>query len=104
MTPDGRLDLDRLDSELTKRCRFGCAYALLERDRGADRRCSRRERGARCRSEDHARRGQRAPHGPLDVRALGIDFYAFSGHKTYGPTGIGVLWGRSELLAAIRPS
>ena len=36
---------------------------------------------------------------PLDVRELGVDFYAFSGHKTYGPTGIGVLWGRRELLA-----
>jgi cysteine desulfurase/selenocysteine lyase len=46
---------------------------------------------------------QRAPHGPLDVRKLGIDFYAFSGHKTYGPTGIGVLWGRRELLEAVPP-
>jgi cysteine desulfurase/selenocysteine lyase len=46
---------------------------------------------------------QRAPHGPLVVRDLGIDFYAFSGHKTYGPTGIGVLWGRSELLETLPP-
>ncbi len=46
---------------------------------------------------------QRAPHGPVDVRKLGIDFYAFSGHKTYGPTGIGVLWGRRELLDAMPP-
>lgn len=46
---------------------------------------------------------QRAPHGPLDMRALGIDFYAFSGHKTFGPTGIGVLWGRAELLADMPP-
>ena len=46
---------------------------------------------------------QRAPHGPLDVRELGIDFYAFSGHKTYGPTGIGVLWGRQDLLQAMPP-
>jgi len=46
---------------------------------------------------------QRAPHGPLDVRKLGIDFYVFSGHKTYGPTGIGVLWGRRELLDAMPP-
>ncbi|MGE5147629.1 MAG: aminotransferase class V-fold PLP-dependent enzyme, partial [Candidatus Eiseniibacteriota bacterium] len=46
---------------------------------------------------------QRAPHGTLDVRALGIDFYAFSGHKAYGPTGIGVLWGRREWLAAMPP-
>ena len=40
---------------------------------------------------------------PLDVRELGIDFYAFSGHKTYGPTGIGVLWGRQDLLQAMPP-
>ena len=46
---------------------------------------------------------QRAPHGPLDVRELGIDFYVFSGHKTYGPTGIGVPWGRRELLQAMPP-
>ena len=46
---------------------------------------------------------QSAPHGPLDVRELDVDFYAFSGHKTYGPTGIGVLWGRSELLEELPP-
>ncbi len=46
---------------------------------------------------------QQAPHGPLDVRSLGVDFYAFSGHKTFGPTGIGVLWGRGELLAGMTP-
>jgi cysteine desulfurase / selenocysteine lyase len=46
---------------------------------------------------------QAAPRLPLDVQALGCDFYAFSGHKTYGPTGIGVLWGRHELLAAMPP-
>jgi cysteine desulfurase / selenocysteine lyase len=40
---------------------------------------------------------------PVDVRALDCDFYAFSGHKAYGPTGIGVLWGRFELLAAMLP-
>lgn len=41
---------------------------------------------------------QATPHLPIDVQALGCDFYAFSGHKMYGPTGIGVLWGREELL------
>jgi cysteine desulfurase/selenocysteine lyase len=40
---------------------------------------------------------------PVDVRALGCDFYVFSGHKLYGPTGIGVLWGRGELLEAMPP-
>ncbi|HEY1873260.1 MAG TPA: cysteine desulfurase [Steroidobacteraceae bacterium] len=46
---------------------------------------------------------QAVPHSQVDVRALGADFYAFSGHKMYAPTGIGVLYGREELLAAMPP-
>jgi cysteine desulfurase / selenocysteine lyase len=46
---------------------------------------------------------QAVPHTRVDVRALGCDFYAFSGHKLYGPTGIGVLYGREELLQAMPP-
>ncbi|MBY0177631.1 SufS family cysteine desulfurase [Curtobacterium herbarum] len=46
---------------------------------------------------------QSAPHRPLDVRALDVDFAAFSGHKMLGPNGIGVLWGRQELLDALPP-
>ena len=46
---------------------------------------------------------QAAPHFPIDVRALDCDFYAFSGHKLFGPTGIGVLYGRSELLVEMPP-
>ena len=46
---------------------------------------------------------QAAPHLRVDVAALGCDFYAFSGHKMYGPTGIGVLWGRRELLEEMPP-
>lgn len=46
---------------------------------------------------------QATPHLPVDVQALGCDFYAFSGHKVYGPSGIGVLWGRAELLDAMPP-
>jgi cysteine desulfurase/selenocysteine lyase len=42
-------------------------------------------------------------HEKVDVRALGADFYVFSGHKLYGPTGIGVLYGKAERLAALRP-
>jgi cysteine desulfurase/selenocysteine lyase len=58
----------------------------------------------------HARRvpvlidgAQGVPHTRVDVQALGADFYAFSGHKLYGPTGIGVLYGREELLATMPP-
>jgi cysteine desulfurase/selenocysteine lyase len=46
---------------------------------------------------------QAAQHFPVNVQALGCDFYAFSGHKIYGPTGIGALWGRRELLDAMEP-
>lgn len=46
---------------------------------------------------------QAAPHLQVDVQALGVDFYAFSGHKLYGPTGIGVLYGRAELLEEMEP-
>ncbi|HET7232006.1 MAG TPA: cysteine desulfurase, partial [Longimicrobium sp.] len=46
---------------------------------------------------------QSAPHLPVDVPSLGCDFYAFSGHKMCGPTGIGGLWGRRELLEAMPP-
>lgn len=46
---------------------------------------------------------QAVPHLPVDVQALGCDFYAFSGHKIYGPTGIGVLYGKRELLEAMPP-
>jgi cysteine desulfurase/selenocysteine lyase len=46
---------------------------------------------------------QSAPHLPLDVQALGADFVAFTGHKMYGPTGVGVLWGRYDLLAELPP-
>jgi cysteine desulfurase/selenocysteine lyase len=46
---------------------------------------------------------QAVPHMPVDVQAIGCDFYVFSGHKALGPTGSGVLWGRRELLEAMPP-
>jgi len=46
---------------------------------------------------------QAAPHGPVDVRALGVDFYTVSGHKMFGPTGIGLLYGTTERLEALPP-
>ena len=46
---------------------------------------------------------QAAPHHPVDVQALGCDFVAFSAHKMCGPTGVGALWGRRELLEAMEP-
>ena len=46
---------------------------------------------------------QSAPHMPIDVKQLDIDFLVFSGHKAVGPTGVGVFWGKSELLAQLPP-
>jgi len=46
---------------------------------------------------------QGAVHLPVDVQDIGCDFYAFTGHKLYGPTGIGVLYARHDLLEAMRP-
>jgi cysteine desulfurase/selenocysteine lyase len=46
---------------------------------------------------------QAGPRIPVDVASIGCDFYAFSGHKLYGPTGIGCLWGRAELLESMPP-
>jgi len=47
---------------------------------------------------------QAVPHMPINVRELGVDFYAFSGHKVFGPTGVGVLYGRYDLLKRMPPA
>jgi cysteine desulfurase/selenocysteine lyase len=103
LTAEGRLELERLDGELTERCRL-VALTHCSNVTGALTDVARvvaaaRAVGARIMLDG----AQRAPHGPLDLRALDVDFYAFSGHKTYGPTGIGALCGRRELLAALPP-
>jgi cysteine desulfurase/selenocysteine lyase len=105
VTPDGRLDLDSDEArsvinertrvvafthqsnvlgtvppveELVRRAREVGAYTVLDA----------------CQS---------VPHAPVDLHALGVDFAAFSGHKMLGPSGIGVLYGRAELLEALPP-
>jgi cysteine desulfurase/selenocysteine lyase len=103
MTPDGRIDLNALDSELRPRCRL-VALTHCSNVTGALTDVGRVVSAARSTGAIVALDGaQRAPHGPLDLRELGVDFYAFSGHKTYGPTGIGVLWGRRDLLDSMPP-
>ena len=103
MTADGRLDLAQLRELVTSRCRI-IALTHCSNVTGALTDTAPIVAAARAVGAAVVLDGaQRAPHGPLDVRNLGIDFYAFSGHKTFGPTGIGVLWGRGEILKEMPP-
>jgi cysteine desulfurase/selenocysteine lyase len=103
VTPDGRLDLSKIDSVITSRTKIvalthqsnvlGTINPLTNLVKRTH------EVGAifildACQS---------VPHMPVDVVALDIDFLVFSGHKAVGPTGVGVLWGRAELLADLPP-
>jgi cysteine desulfurase/selenocysteine lyase len=100
----GMLDLDALDRLLTDRTRV-LAFTHVSNVLGtinpvADL-CARARAVGALTVIDGA---QAVPHMPVDVAALGCDVYAFSGHKMLGPTGIGVLWGRRELLERIEPT
>ena len=103
MTADGKLDLAQLPKLITSRCRIiavtDCSNVTGALTDTAPIVAAARAVGAVVVLDG----AQRAPHGPLDVQNLGIDFYAFSGHKTFGPTGIGVLWGRGEILESMPP-
>lgn len=99
----GRLDLSGLDTLLTERTKL-VSISHVSNALGTVNPV--REIAARARAAgalmvvDGA---QSAPHMPVDVPSLGADFYAFSGHKMCGPTGIGGLWGRREVLEAMPP-
>ena len=101
---NGELDLDAL-GEIAKRGRVrAVAIALISNSIGSINPVETVAAWARERDAltvvDAA---QATPHRLVDVRALGADFVAFTGHKMLGPSGIGVLWGRSEVLAAMEP-
>jgi cysteine desulfurase/selenocysteine lyase len=103
VTPDGRLDLDDLDTLLTERTKI---VALTHQSNVtgtippvADIARAAHEKGALVLADA----AQSVPHQPVDVAALGVDFLAFSGHKMLGPYGIGVLFGRADLLEAMPP-
>ncbi len=103
MTADGRLDLERLDSVLSSRTRIVAVSAMsnmlgtINPIRELTRRAH--QVGA-CVVVDAA---QSVPHMPTDVLADDVDFLVFSGHKLYGPTGIGILYGKPERLEEMAP-
>jgi len=103
VTADGRLDLDHLDDMITGRTKIvavthqsnvtGTIPPVAEIARAAH------EKGALVLADA----AQSVPHQPVDVAALDVDFLAFSSHKMLGPYGIGVLFGRADLLEAMPP-
>ena len=103
LTPDGRIDLDAAEQMITEEHRV-VAFAhvsnvlgsILDAKRAAD---IAHSKGALLVLDGC----QAVPRVPVDVAAIGADFYAFSAHKLYGPTGIGCLWGRAELLQSLPP-
>lgn len=103
LTEDGRIDLDALGSMLTERHKMvalahvsNVLGSVLDARRAADLAHS---VGALLLLDGC----QAVPRLPVDVAALDCDFYVYSAHKLYGPTGIGVLWGRAALLEAMPP-
>jgi cysteine desulfurase/selenocysteine lyase len=103
VTDDGRIDGATLEAAVTERCRL-IAVTHCSNVTGAVTDVAPLVRAARAVGARIMLDGaQWIPHGRVDVQALGVDFYAFSGHKLYGPTGIGALWGRSALLAELGP-
>jgi cysteine desulfurase / selenocysteine lyase len=103
VTEDGRIDLELLPKLITPRTKL-ISLAHVSNVTGAlvDVRAvvaAAKSVGAKVMLDG----AQRAPHGPLDLPSLGIDFYVFAGHKAYGPNGVGVLWARPELLEGMPP-
>jgi cysteine desulfurase / selenocysteine lyase len=104
VTGEGVLDLDAFDRLLSERTRV-LALAHVSNVLGTinpvAELCAKARRIGAVTVVDGA---QAAPHMPLDIPSLNCDFYAFSGHKMLGPTGIGVLWGRHAVLDRLEPT
>lgn len=103
LTPDGQLDLSRMDEVLTRKTRL-VALTGMSNVLGTTPPVKTVVEHAHAVGALVLLDGaQLVPHHPLHVGELGVDFLAFSGHKLYGPTGIGVLYGRLEWLEAMEP-
>jgi len=103
LTQDGQIDLDAAETMVTEdHCIVGFAHvsnvlgSVLDAKRAAD---IAHSKGALLLLDGC----QAVPRVTVNIRTIGADFYAFSGHKLYGPTGIGALWGRAELLQQLPP-
>mgnify|MGYP002623221931 CR=1 FL=1 len=103
LTPDGRLDMAKLDGVLNEKTKIvavtGMSNVLGTINPVAE--LARRAHDAGAVILVDA--AQSVPHHPTDVQEADIDFLAFSGHKIYGPTGVGVLYGKAALLDAMDP-
>jgi cysteine desulfurase / selenocysteine lyase len=103
LAPDGALDLDALHAAMTPDVKL-LALAHVSNVLGTVNPVQAICREARRRGIATLIDGSQAvPHRPVDIKAIGCDFYAFTGHKMCGPTGTGALWARKEHLAAMPP-
>ena len=101
--PDGSVDLQQIESLITERTKI---VAMTQVSNVLGRKYPVKEVAAMAHKKGAVMvvdGAQSTPHIPVDVQALDADFFAFSGHKVYGPMGIGVLYGREELLNAMPP-
>ena len=103
LTNDGRIDLDAAESLVSEQHRV-VAFAHVSNALGSILDAKRAAQIAHAKGALLLLDGcQAVARMPVDVTSIGCDFYAFSGHKLYGPTGIGCLWGRSNLLNEMPP-
>lgn len=103
LTNDLRLDMDCLDELLTTKTKLVAVTSMSNMLGTVNPIGELAQRAHDVGAKIVVDAAQSTPHDPLDVTALDVDFLAFSGHKIFGPTGIGILYGRSELLHEMNP-